>query len=163
MLVRLKPRAEVDRHVDTGDYYRVRHRYHVMLSAPEGSWLECGAERWPTHTGQVIWFDNKSPYAEGNPSEQWSVRLIVDILPPARPPIPSRFKNFALIKAGIEVGPLLDELDRQPELWDADTRRQTNIHVQRETSNIPDSGHIEANSRRYQPDQLAPVSPHAFC
>ena len=137
MLVRLKPYGQIDRHIDRGEYYLVRHRFHVMLNSPEGCWLECGGERRPTRTGQIIWFDNKSPYEEGNPSGEWSVRMIVDILPPARPPIPSRFNHFALMKSGVDVGPMLDEIDGQPQLWDADTRRQTNIHVQRETSSIP--------------------------
>ena len=137
ILVRLKPYSQIHRHVDKGDYYRVRHRLHVMLDAPDGCWLECGEVRWPTRAGQVIWFDNKRQYEEGNPSGEWSVRLIVDILPRERPPIPSRFKHFALMQAGVEVGPMLAEIDGQPELWDADTRRQSNIHVQRETSNIP--------------------------
>ncbi len=109
----------------------------MLLNAPEGCWLECGDERWEPRTGQILWFDNKCPYEEGNPSSEWSVRLIVDILPQVRPPIPSRFKNFALMKAGVDVGPMLEEIDRQPQLWDADTRRQTNTQVQRETSNIP--------------------------
>jgi aspartyl/asparaginyl beta-hydroxylase (cupin superfamily) len=137
MLVRLRPRGQIDRHIDRGDYYQVRHRFHVMLNAPDGCWLECGDERWEPRTGQILWFDNKCPYEEGNPSSEWSVRLIVDILPQVRSPIPSRFKNFALMKARVDVGPMLEEIDRQPQLWDADTRRQTNIQVQRETSNIP--------------------------
>ena len=90
-----------------------------------------------THTGQIVWFDNKTPYEEGNPTGEWSVRLIIDVLPRARPPIPSPFKNFALMNAGVDVGPMLEELHRQPQLWHADTRRQTNVQVQRETSNIP--------------------------
>ncbi len=137
MLVRLRPRGKIYRHVDRGDYYQVRHRFHFMLDSPEGCWLECGGERWPTRTGQIVWFDNKCPYEEENPTGEWSVRLIVDLLPRVRPPIPSRFKNFALMNAGVDVGPMLEEIDGQPQLWDADTRRQTNIQVQRETSNIP--------------------------
>jgi Aspartyl/Asparaginyl beta-hydroxylase len=137
MLVRLKPRGQIYRHIDRGDYYQVRHRFHVMLHAPEDCWLECGDERWVIRTGQIVWFDNKCPYEEGNPSDEWSVRLIVDILPKPRPPVPSPFKNFALMKPGVDAGPLLEEIDAQPELWDADTRRQSNIRVQRETSSIP--------------------------
>lgn len=137
MLVRLKPNGRIHRHVDRGDYYRVRHRFHVMLESPEGCWLECDGERWATETGQIIWFDNKCPYEEGNPTREWSVRLIVDVLPKAQPPIPSPFDNFALMREGVDVRPMLEEIDAQPDLWDADTRRQTNIQVQRETSNIP--------------------------
>jgi hypothetical protein len=143
MLVRLKPGGQIYRHIDRGDYYNVRHRYHVMLNSPEGCWLECGGERWAPRTGQVIWFDNKSPYEEGNPGGEWSIRLIVDVLPQARPPIPSPLKNFALMKAGVDVGPMLEEIDAQSQLWDADTRRQTNIYVQRETSNIPLRGALK--------------------
>ena len=48
MLVRLRPRGQIYRHIDRGDYYHVRHRFHVMLNSPEGCWLECGDERWAT-------------------------------------------------------------------------------------------------------------------
>jgi len=143
MLVRLRPGGQIYRHIDRGDYYQVRHRFHVMLHYPEGCWLECGGERWATNTGQIVWFDNKCPYEEANPTGDWSVRLIVDLLPGARPPIASHFKNFALMKAGVDVGPMLEEIDGQPQLWDADTRRQTNIQVQRETSSIPLRGSVK--------------------
>ena len=134
-----------------------------MLNSPEGCWLECGGERRATRTGQIIWFDNKCPYEEGNPSGEWSVRMIVDILPPVRPPIPSRFKNFALMKAGVDVGPMLEEIDGQPQLWDADTRRQTNIHVQRETSNIPLRGALKPipegiNQNNWHPSRRTPYA-----
>ena len=163
MLVRLTPRGQIYRHIDRGDYYQVRHRFHVMLNSPEGCWLECGGERCATHTGQIVWFDNKCPYEEGNPTGEWSVRLIVDLLPKARPPIPSRFKNFALIKAGVDVGPMLEEIDGQPQLWDADTRRQTNIQVQRETSNIPLRGVLKPipegiNQNNWHPNCRTPYA-----
>jgi Aspartyl/Asparaginyl beta-hydroxylase len=163
MLVRLKPHAQIYRHVDEGDYYRVRHRFHVILSSPAGCWLECGGQRVETGAGQVVWFDNKSPYEEGNPSGEWSVRMIVDILPPVQAPIPSPFKNFALMKAGVDVAPLLAEIDGQPEIWDADTRRQTNIHVQRETSNIPLRGAskpvpAEVNQINWHPSRRTPYA-----
>jgi aspartyl/asparaginyl beta-hydroxylase (cupin superfamily) len=163
MLVRLRPGGQVYRHVDRGDYYLVRHRFHVMLNAPEGCWLECGGQRWATRTGQIIGFDNKCPYEEGNPSGEWSVRLIVDILPHARPPIPARFENFALMKAGVDVGPMLEEIDGQPQLWDADTRRQTNIQVQRETSSIPLRGALKpipegVNQKDWHPSRRTPFA-----
>ena len=163
MLVRLRPRGQIYRHIDRGDYYQVRHRFHVMLNSPEGCWLECGGERWATHTGQIVWFDNKCPYEEGNPTGDWSVRLIVDLLPKARPPIPSRFKNFALMKAGVDVGPMLEEIDGQPQLWDADTRRQTNVQVQRETSNIPLRGVLKPipegiNQNNWHPNCRTPYA-----
>ncbi len=165
LLVRLKPGGKVYRHIDQGDYYRVRHRFHVMLNSPEGCWLECGDERWETRTGQIVWFDNKCPYEEGNPTGEWSVRMIVDLLPGARPPIASRFENFALMKAGVDVGPMLEEIDGQPQLWDADTRRQTNIQVQRETSNIPLRGVLKPipegiNQKNWHPTCRTPFADH---
>jgi aspartyl/asparaginyl beta-hydroxylase (cupin superfamily) len=165
LLVRLKPGGKVYRHIDQGDYYRVRHRFHVMLNSPEGCWLECGDERWETRTGQIVWFDNKCPYEEGNPTGEWSVRMIVDFLPRARPPIASQFKNFALMKVGVDVGPMLEEIDGQPQLWDADTRRQTNIQVQRETSNIPLRGVLKPipegiNQKNWHPTCRTPFADH---
>ncbi len=162
MLVRLKPRGQIYRHFDRGDYYQVRDRFHVMLHSPEGCWLECGDERWVTRTGQIVWFDNKSPYEEGNPSDQWSVRLIVDILPKPRPPVPSAFKNFALMKAGVDVGPLLEELDSQPQLWDADTadRATSAYSVRRATSRCAGPG---ADSRWCETNRLASEPSHSLC
>ncbi len=163
MLVRLRPGGEVHLHVDRGDYYHVRHRFHVMLHSPEGCWLECGGERRATRTGEILWFDNKCSYEEGNPGGEWSVRMIVDILPQARPPIASRYKNFALMKAGIDVGPMLEEIDGQPQLWDADTRRQANIQVQRETSSIPLRGAVKpipdgVNLNNWHPSRRTPYA-----
>jgi hypothetical protein len=137
LLVRLKPGGRIDAHVDKGAYYQVRHRLHVMLSAGDGTYLRCGAARLETKAGQLFWFDNKEVYEEANPGSGWSVRLIVDVLPEPRPPFGvSPYRNFALLRSGIDVGPLLAELDAKPELWLVATGRQDRIEVQRETLNI---------------------------
>ena len=45
-------------------------------------------------------------------------------------------KYFKLIRAGIEVGPLLEEVQSQPQAWLIDTARQDRIRVQRDTNTI---------------------------
>src|SRR5215469_9877062 len=43
---------------------------------------------------------------------------------------------FRLIRSGIEITPLLEEIRAQEHLWLAETARQDNIRVQRETNTI---------------------------
>jgi len=45
-------------------------------------------------------------------------------------------KYFKLIRSGIDVAPLLEEVQSQPEAWLANTGRQDKIRVQRETNTI---------------------------
>lgn len=45
-------------------------------------------------------------------------------------------KYFKLIRSGIEVAPLLEEVQSQPEAWLVDTGRQERIRAQRETNTI---------------------------
>jgi outer membrane protein assembly factor BamB/orotate phosphoribosyltransferase len=45
-------------------------------------------------------------------------------------------KYFKLIRSGIDVAPLLDEVLSQPDAWLADTARQDKIRVQRDTNTI---------------------------
>jgi len=47
--------------------------------------------------------------------------------------------NFRLVKSGVDVGPILAELDRQPEIWGEQTGRQR-ISVQREARAVPIRG-----------------------
>jgi len=44
--------------------------------------------------------------------------------------------HFTRISNGIDVGPLLSELDAAPEMWLADTSRQRKVRCQRDTQNI---------------------------
>lgn len=80
-LVALQPGGWVRPHEDTGDYYRIRDRYHLVLKSPAGSPLTCAGETVVMREGELWIFDNKSEHQARNPSEQPRIHLIFDVLP----------------------------------------------------------------------------------
>ena len=81
-VVRLQPRGQVYRHIDHGEYYRIRDRYHLVLQSPGGSLMEAGSETVRMGAGELWWFDNKQPHEAFNESGDWRVHVIFDVLPP---------------------------------------------------------------------------------
>ncbi len=79
-IVRLAPKGRVYSHIDHGEYYRLRDRYHLVLQSPSGSWMKCGSEEVTMHEGELWWFDNKQPHEAFNPAEEWRIHLIFDVL-----------------------------------------------------------------------------------
>ncbi|GAB4223663.1 MAG: hypothetical protein Tsb0032_26600 [Kiloniellaceae bacterium] len=71
-------------HVDRGDYYAVRDRYHLVLRSAAGSWLKAGDEEVRMREGELWWFDNKQMHEAMNDGEQDRVHMIFDLLPRAR-------------------------------------------------------------------------------
>jgi aspartyl/asparaginyl beta-hydroxylase (cupin superfamily) len=71
-------------HVDRGDYYRVRDRYHFVLRSTAGSWLKAGDESVRMREGELWWFDNKALHEAHNDGEQDRIHLIFDLLPRVR-------------------------------------------------------------------------------
>ncbi len=80
MIVRLRPSGRVYRHIDTGQYYAVRERYHLVLRSSAGSPLTVGEESAVFAEGEVWWFNNKMPHEASNPSTEWRIHLIFDLL-----------------------------------------------------------------------------------
>ncbi|MGJ3245663.1 MAG: aspartyl/asparaginyl beta-hydroxylase domain-containing protein [Elainellaceae cyanobacterium] len=80
-LVRLAPKGQVYRHIDHGDYYRVRDRFHLVLHSSEGSLLGAGEEWVRMHSGECWWFNNKIPHEACNESNDWRIHLIFDVQP----------------------------------------------------------------------------------
>ena len=80
-LVALQPGGWVRPHVDMGDYYRVRDRYHLVLYSPTGSLMTSGSETVVMREGELWSFDNKSEHQARNLSDEPRVHLIFDILP----------------------------------------------------------------------------------
>jgi len=39
-------------------------------------------------------------------------------------------KNFTLLKSGIDIRPLRDQLERSPELWNANPQRRSGVHAE---------------------------------
>jgi aspartyl/asparaginyl beta-hydroxylase (cupin superfamily) len=84
-LVNLPPGNRVYPHVDRGEYYKIRDRYHLILqSGDAGSLLESGGELARMHTGELWWFDNKQIHQSFNDSQIERLHLIFDVLPVSR-------------------------------------------------------------------------------
>ena len=80
-LAALQPGGWVRPHVDTGEYYRARDRYHLVLHSATGSPLTCAGETVVMCKGELWIFDNKSEHEARNPSDSPRVHLIFDVLP----------------------------------------------------------------------------------
>ena len=78
-LVRLAPEGRVYRHIDHGEYYRVRDRYHLVLQSLNGSLLGAGDEWVRMQPGECWWFDNKVAHEAYNASSDWRIHLIFDL------------------------------------------------------------------------------------
>jgi hypothetical protein len=85
LYVRLAPRSVVYPHTDGGSYYAVRDRYHLVIESPGGSILRCGGEEVIMQNGELWWFDNKTLHDSENPSDEWRIHLIFDLLPSRSP------------------------------------------------------------------------------
>jgi len=79
LLAKLKPRGQVYRHVDGGEYYQPRDRYHLVLVSDAGSGMICGDEDVIMRQGELWWFDNKQPHEASNPSDSDRIHLIFDL------------------------------------------------------------------------------------
>ncbi len=82
-LVALLPGTRVYPHVDTGAYYRIRDRYHLVLESRGGSPLTAGDETVLMREGELWVFNNKVRHSASNPSDQPRIHLIFDVLPMA--------------------------------------------------------------------------------
>ena len=83
-LVALLPKSRVFPHIDTGAYYQIRDRLHLVLKSLEGSPLAAEEERVVMREGELWVFNNKVRHWADNPSEQPRVHLIFDLLPAPR-------------------------------------------------------------------------------
>jgi aspartyl/asparaginyl beta-hydroxylase (cupin superfamily) len=71
-------------HVDRGDYYAVRNRFHLVLRSAQGSWLRAGDEEIRMREGELWWFDNKQLHEAFNDSNEDRIHMIFDLLSRAR-------------------------------------------------------------------------------
>jgi outer membrane protein assembly factor BamB len=79
LIAKLKPQAQVFRHVDEGSYYKYRDRYHLVLTSTSGSPMTCGEENVTMQEGELWWFDNKKPHESFNHSNEDRIHLIFDL------------------------------------------------------------------------------------
>ena len=68
-------------HIDRGDYYRVRNRFHLVLRSNEGSWMKAGDEEVRMREGELWWFDNDQMHEAHNDGDQDRIHIIFDMLP----------------------------------------------------------------------------------
>ncbi len=80
-IVRLPSGKRVYPHIDRGDYYRLRDRYHLVLRSSQGSWLKAGDEEVRMRVGELWWFDNKQIHEARNDGDEDRIHLIFDVLP----------------------------------------------------------------------------------
>lgn len=83
---RLPPGKVVLPHIDRGDYYRLRDRYHLVIRSENGSLLNAGDESVRMHEGELWWFDNKAVHDACNDSGSDRIHLIFDLLPAGSEP-----------------------------------------------------------------------------
>lgn len=82
-LVSLPPGHRVYPHIDRGDYYAQRDRYHLVLQSGPGSWLKTGDETVELRQGELWWFDNKAIHEAYNGSDTDRIHCIFDLKPGA--------------------------------------------------------------------------------
>jgi hypothetical protein len=73
-------------HVDRGEYYRLRDRYHLVIRSESGSMLNAGGEAVRMQEGELWWFDNKAVHDACNDSGADRIHLIFDLLPAGAEP-----------------------------------------------------------------------------
>jgi hypothetical protein len=83
-LVRLKAGNRVYPHIDRGEYYALRDRYHLILRSAAGSYLKCGEEEIRMQEGEIWWFDNKQVHEAYNDGDSDRIHFIFDLLPRSR-------------------------------------------------------------------------------
>ena len=77
----LPPGKTVLPHMDRGEYYRLRDRYHLVIRSENGSLLNAGGESVRMQEGELWWFDNKAVHDACNDSDSDRIHLIFDLLP----------------------------------------------------------------------------------
>lgn len=80
-IVKLPAGGRVYPHIDRGEYYRLRDRYHLVLHSPQGSWMRAGDEEVHMRTGELWWFDNKQEHEAANHGGEDRIHFIFDLLP----------------------------------------------------------------------------------
>lgn len=80
LLVRLRPSGRVLPHVDHGEYYAIRERFHLVVASRGGSRMAAGDEISVWQEGEVWWFNNKIIHSAENRSDEYRVHVIFDLL-----------------------------------------------------------------------------------
>lgn len=127
-------------HVDRGEYYRLRDRYHLVILSEKGSVLNAGGESVRMREGELWWFDNKALHDACNDSGSDRIHLIFDLLPADAEP-------SALFD---DPGQLLEtELAARERRWVEEVARAVTVYVaargrpERWAETLTDAGLVE--------------------
>lgn len=82
-IVDLPPGRRVHPHVDRGEYYARRDRYHLVIRS-EGCRLRAASEEVVLRPGELWWFDNKVEHEAWNDTSSPRIHLIFDVEPRPR-------------------------------------------------------------------------------
>ncbi len=74
---KLKPGDSVGMHVDDGNYYLTRDRYHFSLQGEYEYWVD--GEIYLIKPGTFFWFDNKKPHSAYNCSDVDRITFVFDL------------------------------------------------------------------------------------
>ena len=74
---RLKPGQSVQNHIDIGDYYKTRDRYHLSLQGRYSYTVE--GEKHIIKPGTFFWFDNKKYHEAENISDVDRLTFVFDL------------------------------------------------------------------------------------
>lgn len=74
---RLKPGDTVGLHIDDGDYYLTRDRYHLSLQGTYNYWV--GDEMQIIEPGTFFWFNNKEYHGAKNVSDVDRLTFVFDV------------------------------------------------------------------------------------
>lgn len=80
-IVSLPAGKRVYPHIDRGEYYRLRGRYHLVLKSAQGSWLKASDEEIRMQEGELWWFDNDQMHEAYNDGDEDRIHMIFDLLP----------------------------------------------------------------------------------
>lgn len=83
-IVSLPAGKRVYPHIDRGEYYRLRGRYHFVLRSTAGSWLKAADEEIRMREGELWWFDNDQMHEALNDGDEDRIHMIFDLLPRAK-------------------------------------------------------------------------------
>lgn len=79
-IVTLAPKKQVYPHIDFGEYYDIRNRYHLVLYS-RGSKMVTGGYEKTFYEGELFYFNNHLTHEAYNESDEERIHLIFDLLP----------------------------------------------------------------------------------
>ena len=70
-------------HIDTGKYFTIHERYHIVIQAAKGTKIVCGDEEVVMHENELWWMDNSIMHHVDNLAESPRIHIVFDIRPSA--------------------------------------------------------------------------------